>query len=191
MVVEDFEREDGIAYLFLEGGGALSVPSERVSSWEKIPKPAAPPEPREQTFHGSHAGWRGAAGRFADLFASAAAKNDLDPALLTAMAQVESAFDPQAVSSKGAGGLLQLMPATADRFGVEDVFDPSQNVAGGARYMSWLLERFDGRTDLALAGYNAGEGAVERHAGIPPFRETRRYVRSVLDGVSRLADLAP
>ena len=78
------------------------------------------------------------------------------------------------------------MPATARRFGVVDVFDASQNVEGGARYLRWLLERYSGRTDLALAGYNAGEGAVDRHHGIPPYTETREYVTKVLHGAQQL-----
>ena len=100
-----------------------------------------------------------------------------------AMAEAESAFDPYAVSHKGACGMLQLIPATAERFGVEDIFDVDQNLDGGARYMRWLLDRFEGRTDLALAAYNAGEEAVDRHGGIPPYRETRNYVSRILERV--------
>ena len=110
--------------------------------------------------------------------------------MLTAVALAESAFNPRAVSSKGAGGLLQLMPATAERFGVRDVFDASQNVEGGAKYLRWLLQRYEGRTDLALAGYNAGEGAVDRHNGIPPYSETQQYVTRVLANADRLVGTA-
>ena len=105
---------------------------------------------------------------------------DLDPALIKAVMQVESAFDRYAISRKGASGLMQLMPGTADRYGVESLFDPGQNVAGGARYLRDLLDLFKGNTQLALAGYNAGENAVARHGGIPPFAETRTYVRKVM-----------
>jgi soluble lytic murein transglycosylase-like protein len=108
--------------------------------------------------------------------------------LLTAIAWAESNFDPQAVSYKGAEGLLQLMPATARRFGVADSFDPEQNVEGAAAYLKWLLARFAGDESLALAGYNAGEGAVERHRGIPPFPETERYVGRVLARAETLRD---
>jgi soluble lytic murein transglycosylase-like protein len=135
--------------------------------------------------------WRAAAGAYADLIEEAALRYGLDPALLTAMAQTESAFNPAAVSPKGAAGLLQLMPATAERFGVRDVFDVPQNVEGAAKYLKWLLERFEGRTELALAGYNAGEGTVDRYQGIPPYRETRDYVARVLDGVRGMTRLAP
>ena len=104
----------------------------------------------------------------------------VDPRLVEAVIHVESRGNPNAVSPKGAGGLMQLMPGTADRFGVGDVFDPADNVRGGVRYLKWLIERFDGDLGKVLAAYNAGEGAVDRHLGIPPYRETRHYVLSVL-----------
>src|SRR5262245_13681864 len=109
--------------------------------------------------------------------AAAATRHRLPPALVEAVVDVESAGDPRAVSSKGAMGLMQLMPATAARFGVDDPFDPAQSLEGGCAYLRWLLDRFGGNVALGLAAYNAGEGAVERYAGIPPFDETRAYVR--------------
>jgi len=195
LLVEGVEQIDDTVVLYLEGGGALSIPAARIADWSELPAAAsAAEEAGSQRARGHAAGdasWQLAAGPYADLFARTAEQHEIDPALLTAMAEVESAFDPGAVSPMGACGLLQLMPDTADRFGVQDVFDANQNVEGGARYLSWLLERYDGRTDLALAGYNAGEGAVDRHQGIPPYGETQRYVRRVLDGAARMADLAP
>jgi soluble lytic murein transglycosylase-like protein len=107
------------------------------------------------------------------------------------VAKVESNFDPFAVSPRGACGILQLMPKTARRFGVEKIFDADQNIDGGARYLRWLLDRFGGRVDLALAGYNAGEGAVERHRGIPPFAETQWYVLKVLDRATQGGQSSP
>jgi hypothetical protein len=104
----------------------------------------------------------------------------ISPALVLAVIAVESAGRPQAVSPKGAQGLMQLMPATAERFGVQDANDPAQNIRGGVAYLSWLLREFDGDAVLALAGYNAGEGAVRRNDGVPPFAETRDYVPKVL-----------
>ncbi|QID19658.1 lytic transglycosylase domain-containing protein [Nitrogeniibacter mangrovi] len=105
----------------------------------------------------------------------------LDPALLQAVAQVESNLDPAARSPKGALGLMQLMPATAARYGVRNPLDPAANLLGGARYLSDLIRQFDGRLSLALAAYNAGEGAVLRHDGrIPPYAETQAYVPKVL-----------
>ncbi len=103
----------------------------------------------------------------------------LDPRLVLAVIEVESGFNPRARSPKGAMGLMQLMPQTARRFDVEDPWDPVQNLRGGMAYLRWLLDRFDGDLELVLAGYNAGEQMVERYQGVPPFRETRRYVQRI------------
>ena len=99
--------------------------------------------------------------------------------LLVAVIEVESGGNSGARSPKGAGGLMQLMPGTAARFGVSDAYAPSQNIRGGATYLNWLLNRFSGDAVLALAGYNAGEGAVDKYAGVPPYNETRDYVAKV------------
>ena len=103
----------------------------------------------------------------------------LPPELVRAVIRQESAYDPFAVSVKGAQGLMQLMPATARRFGVQDVFDPAENVLGGVKYLRFLLDRYEGDTRLALAAYNAGEGAVDRYEGVPPYAETRDYVKRI------------
>jgi len=109
-----------------------------------------------------------------------ASRHGVDPVLLYAIMHRESAFKQRAVSHKGARGLMQLMPATAARFGVRDIFDPAQNIEGGARYVRFLLNYFDGDVSLALAGYNAGEGAVNRYGRrVPPYRETQEYVRRI------------
>ena len=100
--------------------------------------------------------------------------------LMHALITVESAWQPRATSNKGAMGLMQLMPATAERFDVQDAYDPYQNLHGGMRYFRFLLNRFQGRLDLALAAYNAGENAVDRYNGIPPYSETQAYVHKVL-----------
>ena len=105
----------------------------------------------------------------------------LDPALIKSVMHAESAFDPGAISRKGASGLMQLMPATAQRYGVTRIFDPQQNILAGSRYLRDLLTQFDGDMRLALAGYNAGENAVVKYGGIPPYSETRNYVRKVLE----------
>lgn len=110
----------------------------------------------------------------------AAVDQQLDPALVRAVAQVESGFNPRAVSPAGAKGIMQLMDPTARSLGVRDPFDAAQNVSGGVRYLRQMLQRFGGDERLALAAYNAGPGAVLRHGGVPPFPETQRYVSSVL-----------
>lgn len=124
--------------------------------------------------------------RYEKVVEDAARAHGLDSALLHAVIAVESGYDPKAVSKKGAAGLMQLMPATAKRYGVADAFDPVQNVRGGARYLRDLLDLFDSDTRLALAAFNAGEHAVIKHGRrIPPYRETLRYVPKVLDHYRR------
>ena len=110
---------------------------------------------------------------------AAALEFGVEEAVIRAVMHAESAFNPNALSRVGAQGLMQLMPATADRFGVVNAFDPAQNIRGGVQYLAWLLKRFNGDLTLAAAGYNAGEGAVDRHKGVPPYNETRRYVERV------------
>ena len=105
-----------------------------------------------------------------------AAEHSLSPQLIHSVIKVESNYNPHAVSSKGALGLMQLIPATARRFGVTDVFNPIQNIQGGVKYPRYLLDLFDGSYPLALAAYNAGEAAVARYGGIPPYAETQNYV---------------
>ena len=195
--VNGVEIADGLARLTLADGGELGVPASSIMAIERAidpddPQPADDParataaaaiandlRPNEQ--------WRKAAGKYADVIAEAADRHVLDRALLAAVAKVESNFNPYAISPKGACGLLQLMPGTVKRFGVKNVFDVAQNVDAGARYLKWLIDRFEGRVDLALAGYNAGEGAVARHGGIPPYAETEWYVLKVLDRATKTA----
>jgi hypothetical protein len=119
------------------------------------------------------------------LVREAAERHNVDPALVRAVIETESNWNPAAVSRKGATGLMQLIPTTAQRFGANDAFDPKQNVDAGVHYLKTLLERYNGNLDLALAAYNAGEGAVDRAHGVPSFRETRSYVHKVQDAYFR------
>ena len=119
------------------------------------------------------------------LIDKAADRYNLDPALIRSVMQTESAFNPIAVSSAGAMGLMQLMPELAEEFGVTDPFDPEQNVMAGARYLRQLLNMHDGNIRLAVASYNAGPGAVARYGAIPPFQETREYVKRVTHLLAR------
>lgn len=109
-----------------------------------------------------------------------AVRYGVEPALVKAVAQVESGFNPRATSPMGAMGLMQLMPGTAERFGVEDPYEPQSNVDGGVRYLRFLLDRYEGNRVFALAAYNSGEGTVDREGGVPAIEETKLYVRNVL-----------
>ena len=119
--------------------------------------------------------------KYRQLIDNAAALNQLEPSLLYAVIKAESAYNPNATSPKGAAGLMQLMPATAKRYGVSDRYDPADNIKGGAHYLKDLLKLFDNDKELAVAAYNAGEGAVMRYGNkIPPYKETQYYVKRVM-----------
>jgi len=110
----------------------------------------------------------------------AGGRHGVDPRFIHAVIWQESKYKPAAISHAGAQGVMQLMPATARRFGCTDPQDVSANVEAGTKYLSWLLKRFNGDVSLALAGYNAGEGAVDKYNGVPPFNETQNYVRKIV-----------
>lgn len=125
-----------------------------------------------------------ARGQVADLVRTLAPSYRLDPDLVLAVVEAESNFNPRALSPKNAQGLMQLIPATAERFGVQDVWDPEQNLRGGMAYLRWLLAYYKGDVKLALAGYNAGEGAVDKHGGVPPYAETQAYVSRIIERIN-------
>ena len=163
-------------YAFTDGAGVVhysNVPTD--SRYERLiadPPPPSSPQGAEL---------RAKAAVFSDLIDEAARHAEVSPALLRAVIAVESAFDPRAVSPKGAQGLMQLRPSTARRYGVHRPFDPRDNLRGGASYIRDLLKRYGNDLELALAAYNAGEDAVDRHGRtIPPFPETQAYVPAVL-----------
>ncbi|HLJ84574.1 MAG TPA: lytic transglycosylase domain-containing protein [Candidatus Eremiobacteraceae bacterium] len=124
---------------------------------------------------------------FGGVIDAAAQRHELDPALLSAVIERESNYDPHAISKAGAMGLMQLMPDTARGLGVRDPFDPAQNIEGGATYLRGLIDRYHGRLDIALAAYNAGPGAVDHYGGVPPYAETRAYVQGILGAYRRSA----
>lgn len=113
-------------------------------------------------------------------------KSGVDPRFIHAVIKQESRYDPKAVSPVGAQGLMQMMPATAKRFGLKDPFDPTANVEAGTKYLKWLLKRFDGDVTLALAGYNAGEGSVDKYKGVPPYNETQNYVKKIVSNYGKV-----
>lgn len=170
--------------LSLEGGGTVTLPLmqvERIVDDEIVEEP--PPEPpAEPGFRFDYLpGQMAPATPYGELFLQVGREHELNPDLLAAMARAESNYDAGAVSNKGARGLLQLMPATAERFGVSprELHDPDRNVLAAARYLTWLRRRFEDDLPRVLAGYNAGEGAVDAHDGVPPYRETVTFIGRV------------
>ncbi len=133
----------------------------------------------------SHSGYlpRPVKSEYDFMISEVADEHSLEPALVKAVVHAESSFNPFATSHKGAMGLMQLMPQTAKRFGVKNAYHPLDNLSAGARYLKWLLERYNGNLRLALAAYNAGEGVVDRLREVPPYAETQGYVRKVLSFV--------
>jgi soluble lytic murein transglycosylase-like protein len=207
--VTGYRLNDNRIVLQLTTGGEVSMPAPNVLEIRRqprdeppVPQAAVPeeqpaiaapapgvPEGREEVAAGSGARPGGEllpvggvfdAGALHEMAGKIARRHGVDEKLVHAVIQVESRYDPFAVSPRGAMGLMQLMPRTAERFEVANAFDPVQNVDGGVRYLKELLARYSGQVRLALAAYNAGEEAVERHGGIPPYRETVDYVKRVL-----------
>jgi Transglycosylase SLT domain len=192
--------QDGTMRLKMKNGGSVVVPITRVD--RIIDDEVATPElvaevkkliadggvfpQRSWHFHeGSGPIFRS---KFDATIVEAAKKFDVDAALVSAVIKAESDFNPREVSNKGARGLMQLMPATAQRFGVTDSFDPVANIYAGTRYLRWLLQTFNGNADLAVAAYNAGEGNIWKYNGVPPFRETVNYISRIARHIRRAID---
>jgi Transglycosylase SLT domain len=191
--VASYEAEGDVARLTFDHGGRMTMPIlrvERVIEDEVIPEPDPPPAPL--VAEAAPAAPAPLPLRFAEdqpvpegpygeLIYETAKRHQVNPQVVAALIRQESAGKRRAVSHKGARGLMQLMPATAQRFGVrkEHLFDPKQNLEAGVRYLSWLLEQFPNDLARVLAAYNAGENAVIRYGGIPPYRETQNYVRRI------------
>ena len=151
---------------------------------EKVISPAPPPPPAVPNSEPETGPTVNA------LVSSIARRHNVEPSLVDSVIRVESNYNPNAVSPKGATGLMQLIPSTAKRFGVSNTFHPAQNIEGGVRYLKYLMQLYGGDERLALAAYNAGEGAVAKYKGIPPYPETQNYVYQVGKklGQSRVAE---
>ncbi len=170
LYIDRYHREDEFVTLFLSEGGEVTVAHELVANI--VPNEIAPDQELAALPLLPH---------LSDLIGSVAARHGLDSRLVAAVIWVESSSDPSAVSRKGAQGLMQLMPETARQLGVTDALDPNENVEGGTQYLRRQLDDHDGDLSLALAAYNAGPQAVARYGGVPPYPETEKYVRRVLD----------
>ena len=190
--IDAYEVEADLIHLTLQGGGKLSlpltrierivddeiVPAEVVEEVKKIVEEQGGVFPKRSWRYSERSRplWQS---KYNDIIVAAAQKHDVDAALVSAVIKAESDYNPRTVSHKGARGLMQLMPATAKRFGVTNSFDPEENIHAGTRYLRWLLKTFDGNADLAVAAYNAGEGNVWKYDGVPPFRETVNYINRI------------
>jgi soluble lytic murein transglycosylase-like protein len=171
--ITGYQESDGHITLNFEGGSAQIASTDLVSI-----------EPEEQ-FEALPAAAPAPSGLYEDLIHAAATKNGVDEKLIRHVIAEESNFNPRAVSRKKAQGLMQLLPETAARYSVANVFDPAQNIEAGAHYLKDLLARYSGNLKLALAAYNAGPEVVDRYAGVPPFPETQKYVAHITASLAR------
>jgi hypothetical protein len=191
MKIEAYSVVEETIHLTMQGGGRLSLPLTRIERIvdDEIVTAEVVEEVKKIVEEGGvfpRRSWRFSEhsqplfqSKYNEMIVEAARKFDVDAALVSAVIKAESDYNPRIVSNKGARGLMQLMPATAERFGVTNSFDPRENIHGGTRYLRWLLKKFDGNADLAVAAYNAGEGNVWKYDGVPPFRETVNYINRI------------
>jgi soluble lytic murein transglycosylase-like protein len=188
MKIASYAVDAEVIQLTLQGGGTMSLPLTRIERIvdDEIVTPETVAEVKQIQAEGGvfpKRSWRFDENsvplwqsKYNDIIIAASRKFDVDAALVSAVIKAESDYDPNTISHKGARGLMQLMPATARRFGVTNALDPEENIHAGTRYLRWLLKTFDGNADLAVAAYNAGEGNVWKYDGVPPFRETVNYI---------------
>jgi len=200
MKIAAYNVADDLIDLTLKSGGKLSMPLTRIERIvdDEVATPEVVAEVKKIEREGvfPKRSWRYADERqplfhskFDKLIAEAAKHFDVDAALVSAVIKQESDYNPRETSNKGARGLMQLMPSTAERFGVTNSYDPVANVYAGTRYLQWLLQKFEGNADLAVAAYNAGEGNVWKYNGVPPFRETVNYINRIAKHVRALESL--
>ena len=191
MKIDAYVVEDETIHLQFAGGGQMSLPMYRIDRIvdDEVVIAEVVAEVKKAVEEGGvfpKRSWRFDPdsvplwdSKYNELIIGAARLHDVDAALVSAVIKAESDYNPRIVSHKGARGLMQLMPATAKRFGVTNSFDPAENIYGGTKYLRWLLNKFDGNADLAVAAYNAGEGNVWKYNGVPPFRETVNYINRI------------
>jgi hypothetical protein len=192
--VKGYEQDGEQASLSFHHGGRMSLALARiervVDDEVEMPEPDPVPVPEEMAAVTPppapinlrfQEGQKIPPGKYGELIYAMARRHDVNPEVVAALIRAESAFNPRAVSHKGARGLMQLMPATAQRFGVakHQLFQPEHNLEAGMRYLSWLVGQFPNDLSLVLAAYNAGEGSVARYQGVPPYKETRNYIRRI------------
>lgn len=198
--IEAYAVEEEVVHLTLQGGGKMTIPLLRVDRIvdDEIVTPEVVAEVQKIVEEGGvfpRRSWRFSEesmplwqSKYNELIVKAARFHDVDAALVSAVIKAESDYDPKTVSHKGARGLMQLMPATAKRFGVRNSFDPEQNIYAGTKYLRWLLDKFEDNADLAVAGYNAGEGNIKKYDGVPPFRETVNYINRIARHIRKAID---
>jgi hypothetical protein len=199
MKIESYAVEEETIHLSFAGGGKMSMALTRIERIvdDEVTTPEVVEEVKKIVEEGvfprrswtysevSPPLWQS---KYNDIIIAAAKKFDVDAALISAVIKAESDYNPRELSHKGARGLMQLMPATAERFGVKNSFDPEENIYAGTRYLHWLLKTFDGNADLAVAAYNAGEGNIWKYNGVPPFRETVNYINRIAKHIRKAID---
>ena len=200
MKIETYVVQEETIHLTLQGGGKMSMALARIERIvdDEVTTPEVVEEVKKIVEEGvfPRRSWRYSEdsqplfkSKYDSIIVEAAKHFDVDAALISAVIKAESDYDARTVSHKGARGLMQLMPATAKRFGVTNSFDPKQNIHAGTRYLRWLLKTFDDNADLAVAAYNAGEGNVWKYDGVPPFRETVNYINRIAKHIRKAMDV--